>query len=512
MSLIADSLKKIEKGDNETPDKSKEFVAPPLMQKTFGGGVKGGPGKKTKKNSIFYLALLVGVVIIAGGLGIFLYMNGTLEAIFLPKKSLPVARTEYSANDELTAKEIPINNTAVQTPIEGNQLPADNNTENTGMEITFTDTAQPDNLTKNTPAPVVTEADNAIVAVADNNTITEPDNNTAPINVAEAIAPNTTENGTTITEETAVPLSIIAQSVSAQTQPTETSVEIPKLDNMESAVTPAEPIKPAVIAEKPQTTNNKIEKTASNSAKKSSATASKSTSYAPTVAVTPKPLTTKPKVGLKPTPQPETSIVDNPDPVIPRKPVDNKKLNYTALISQGDAAIDKKDYELALELFTRASEIESSDILQGNMAALQIKLGKAALASELMIVNKIKDPAIISGLIIDMSDNKNFVQALVLLKYAADNIPLNSQIVYAEGYYYEAQRGYIKAAEFYQKAFAMNPREIAYLYAYARCLDFSEQYYKALESYIKVAEMRPDLQLKTVVDQRIISLQSYLKR
>lgn len=450
MSLIADSLKKIEKGENEAPEKNGGFVAPPLMQKDFGGingkGKKGG-GKGPIK--ILPLILIV-IIVVIGGSGVYLYMTGGLDSFFGTE---PAPIIERNVPEE-TPEPTPLPTETMIDMGAGEALPADN--------TTMTEPVPVGDIFETESAKDMNQAD------ADNISVAAINANPAPTSPAIAEKNDNAALG--------------------------------KADIKDNAATAK---KPNTAANSKINTGSKVSKTNGN---KTQTSKSNNTSGKSGSSVTKTKNNVTAKQGNK------TNATANVAKK-PAKPVTiNDKLEYTSLISQGEAAVESKNYSSAIELFKKAAQIENSNILMGNIGALYIKQGKPGLASEIVVVNKIKDPAIVSGLIVDMASERHFVQSLVLLKYAAKNLPPNSQLSYAEGYYYEMQRGYVKAAEFYRKAYDSNPREPGYLYAYARCLDYSEQYYKALENYIKVSAMKPDAKLKSVVDQRIRSLQGYLRQ
>lgn len=457
MSLIADSLKKIEKGENETPEKDGGFVAPPGMQKDFGGGKKPKKEKGEKSSKVLPFVLLVFIVVV-GGSAAFLYMTGGLDGFFEPEIQ-PVPLIERNVRETPAKEETTISlndNGSVENEIvmtENSTITADNTTLHTtiGIEDIFeTESAQ--DMKKS-------DADNISIAA----------NLTEPVKVAPAVKP---DNVTT-----------------APKPVKDTTKATAKVNKTSDKATPS---KSNNVTAKKKTDTKAVE---SKTAKVKSSTNKAS------VKTTPKSnITAKQKEKTK-------TVVAAPKPV-----TINDKMTYTSLISQGESAVDRKDYNSAINIFKKAAEIQNSNVLMGNIASLYIRQGKPAVASEIVIVNKIKDADIVSGLIIEMSSEKHFVQALVLLKYASTHLAPGGQLFYAEGYYYEMQKGYIKAAQYYLKAFEMNPREPAYLYAYARALDYSEQYYKALENYIKVVAMKPDQQLKVLADQRIRSLQNYLRQ
>lgn len=458
MSLIADSLKKIEKGENDTSSKEQGFLAPPLMQKDFGGSNKGGKGGKKGPSKLLLIIILV-LVIGVGGTGAFLYMTGVFDSLLAPE---PIKAVR------------PVRN---MSPV------AENVQENVQEEVAVVTTDKGKVVQENIIDFIQTEsAQDMNPALLENMTV----NNVIP-----------TDN---ITVQKGIEWKEDVVEAKKDNVTKEKTTEVTKKQTVKNTTT--------TNAKKTTTTNatkttpkEKKVTTTKNAVKDSKKIANNFASV---------PKTTYPKVT------PKNTKVDNvkPKTVIPKvqKPVTiDDKLTYTSLIAQGEKAVDAKDYESAINLFKKAGEIYNSNVLMGNIASLYIKIAKPAIASEIVIVNKITDPSIISSLVIDMADNKYLVQALVLLKYASKNLPVNSQIVYAEGFYYEVQRGYVKASEYYLKAFEMNPREPAYLYAYARCLDFSEQYYKALENYVKVVAMKPDNKLKIIAEQRIRSLQGYLR-
>lgn len=448
MSLIADSLKKIEKGENDTPSKEQGFLAPPLMQKDFGGSKKGGGKGSSKLLLIIVLVVIVGV----GGAGAFLYVSGMLDNLLFPEPA-PVVRPVRNIPPVETVQE------EVVAVVPAENVAGGNVVKENVIDFIQTESAQDMNM-----------------ALAENMTVA----NIPPLAV-DNVTPktnNTPQTGIVLKDDVVVaekPKNVTKKQTPKKNATKEVKQNTPKVNKAKT------PVKNADKGYK-KTTNT---------------------------AVTP-PKTKTPKAAVK-----ETKVANvQPKAVVPvaRKPVEiNDKLAYTALIAQGEKAVDRRDFESAIDIFKKAGEIDNSNVLMGNIASLYVKIAKPAIASEIVIVNKITDPAIVSSLIIDMADNKYLVQALVLLKYAANSMPVSSQIIYAEGFYYEIQRGYVKASEYYLKAFEMNPREPAYLYSYARCLDFSEQYYKALENYVKVVAMKPDNKLKVIAEQRIRSLQGYLR-
>lgn len=467
MSLIADSLKKIEKGENETTEKDGGFVAPPGMQKDFGGGKKPSKDKKEKgeKSSKVLLFVLLVLLVVVGGSVVFLYMTGGFDAFFEPEvKSFP--RIERNVSEAPVIEETTINMSENYSIENGTTL-----TENATITFDNTTAMLPmgiEDIFETESAQDMNKADVDNISLAAK--VAEESANMAP-----AMAPTSKPDNVTAVGKTA---------------------------------------KDNVTANKKTDNKNVASKTTSvkSPAKKTAVKTTPNTTSKSAVKPVTKP-TSKSTMTTKQAAKPKTVNKTEKKVAVPSKPIEiNDKMTYTSLISQGESAVDRKDYASAINIFKKASEIENSNVLMGNIASLYIRQGKPAVASEIVIVNKIKDVDVISGLIIEMSSDKYFVQALVLLKYASSNLAPSGQLVYAEGHYYEMQHGYVKAAEYYLRASEMNPREPAYLYAYARALDYSEQYYKALESYIKVVAMKPDQQLKILADQRIRALQNYLRQ
>lgn len=493
MSLIADSLKKIEKGENDAPEKDRGFVAPPLMQKAFGGGSGGGkPPKKSKGFSRILLFLLLGIAVVAGGGLGYLYMTGSLDDLLgsspepmrLTDRKLPPPKDEVSEGD--------FQQEDIQFGAES--VVADNGTETqTGeaIDIVQTESAQ--------------DMDPAAARNIDEMAASQANNKTSPQEDGKAPTGKTPKGADAediffTGEETNKPsVSVSSDNASSGHKADVASVE-KNTSKKVSGANKSPGVKKKAAAKKTPPAKIVKKTTKPSAAKKKTLTKTNSKAKKNDIAKSGQTVKNKVKTA------PKKTALSAPKPV-----TFNDKLEYTSLIAQGESAVDRKNYTSAIDYFKKAGKIENSNVLMGNIAALYIKVGKPAMASEIVIVNKIKDPSIVSSLIIDMASEKHLVQALVLLKYAENNMPPSSQIVYANGYYYEVQKGYVKAAEYYQRAFAMNPKEPAYLYAYARCLDYSEQYYKALESYMKVVSMKPEPQLKMIAEKRARAIQGYLR-
>lgn len=183
---------------------------------------------------------------------------------------------------------------------------------------------------------------------------------------------------------------------------------------------------------------------------------------------------------------------------------------YNKYISAGNEAKNNKNYASAIEYYKHALELRKDNNLILAVAVMYLELKNPNMAFQTVVSNSLNNPDAVSSITGNMIKNGYSLEASKMLQYA-NTLEKSPSILFVNGYFYDMEKQYDKAAKYYGDVLDINPNDAAAAYYSARAFENMKDYKSAVSMYERVLNINnADTDMKNQAAKRIDALKASL--
>ncbi len=178
----------------------------------------------------------------------------------------------------------------------------------------------------------------------------------------------------------------------------------------------------------------------------------------------------------------------------------NLDFEFNSFVSIADSFYNQKDFENSIKWYEKALNIKKDEYVITQLLSLYIQ--KNNFKNVYALLPEIKNEQVAYSVLTELIENNQIQTAKDILDKKI-NLDKNGYLIYLKGLIAENEKDFAKAEELYKKAFEKNSLDPYLGYSYGRILEINKKYTEALSVYLKIQNLKKDIQLENTVSQRI---------